>query len=117
MKFKFDENMPLLSVKIFQENGFDACSVRDQGLNGCTDDRLLTVCTDEERILITLDLDFSDIRKYQPVTLHGIIIIRPDKQDKNTIINILKRMIPVVKTEVLSGKLMIVEDDKIRVRQ
>lgn len=116
MKFKFDENLPLLSVAIFQENGFDACSVRDQGLNGCTDDRLLAVCTAEERILITLDLDFSDIRKYQPDVLNGIIIIRPDKQDENSIINILNRVMPVVKTEVLKGKLMIVENDKIRVR-
>ncbi|HPS58747.1 MAG TPA: DUF5615 family PIN-like protein [Spirochaetota bacterium] len=116
MKFKFDENLPLLSVAIFRENGFDACSVRDQELNGCTDDRLLAVCTAEERILITLDLDFSDIRKYEPDALNGIIIIRPDKQDKNTIINILKRIIPVVQTEALKGKLMIVESDKIRIR-
>jgi predicted nuclease of predicted toxin-antitoxin system len=36
-------------------------------------------CTHEGRILLTLDLDFSDIRAYLPEEFPGILVLRSDK--------------------------------------
>ena len=108
MKFKLDENIPPQAVDVFTANDLDAESVRDEGLTGCSDDHLISVCTDESRILVTLDLDFSDIRRYPPPSLNGIVIIRTEKQSRNHIISIIER--------IMNGKLMIVEDNRIRIR-
>jgi predicted nuclease of predicted toxin-antitoxin system len=116
MKFKFDENLPLKALSLFRDNGFDVFNVREEGLTGCSDDHLITVCLDESRVLVTLDLDFFDIRRYQPDRLNGIIIIRAYKQNSNYIMSILRKIIPLLKIENLTGKLMIVEEDRIRIR-
>jgi hypothetical protein len=36
-------------------------------------------CKREGRILLTLDLDLSDIRAYLPEEFPGILVLRPDK--------------------------------------
>lgn len=116
MKIKLDENISPLSVNVFRANGFEATSVKDEGLTGCSDDHLISVCTDEDKILVTLDLDFSDMRRYHPSLFSGIIIIRTDKQSRDYINRILERIIPLLKTEDIRGKLVIVEENGIRIR-
>lgn len=58
MKFKIDENLPVEAVLLLPESGHDALSVHDQGLRGASDARLRDICKAEERVPITLDLDF-----------------------------------------------------------
>jgi hypothetical protein len=36
-------------------------------------------CEREDWILLTLDLDFSDIHAYPPEEFPGILVLRPDK--------------------------------------
>lgn len=116
MKFKLDENLPGIAASVFRENGFDAVTVRDEGLTGCTDDHLISVCSEEKRALVILDLDFSDIRRYEPSSFKGIIILRTGKQSRDYIISILKSIFHLLKTEDITGRLVIVEDDRIRIR-
>ncbi len=40
---------------------FDAANVIEEQLAGATDECILTVCANENRVLVTQDLDFSDI--------------------------------------------------------
>jgi len=46
----------------------------------------------------------------------GIIVLRTEKQSRNHIISILERVIPILKKENIKGKLMIIEENKIRLR-
>jgi len=47
MKFKIDENISPVAVKVFAAHGFDAKSVRDEGLTGFNDDHLILICNCE----------------------------------------------------------------------
>ena len=62
IKFKIDENLPIEFVEILQEYGYDAMTVHQQKLKGEKDPILLEICQQEGRILVTLDLDFANIR-------------------------------------------------------
>ena len=54
-------------------------SVRQEGLAGHDDPDIWTAAQEEGRFLITQDLDFSDIRRFQPGTHHGLLLVRlPD---------------------------------------
>jgi predicted nuclease of predicted toxin-antitoxin system len=117
MRFKIDENLPL-EVKVFlEENGHDALTVHDQGMRGCSDDILHRICMKEDRILLTLDLDFADIRTYLPGTAPGIIVIRTMRQDKPYVLQLVSSIMELMKTEQVHGKLWIVEQDKLRIRE
>jgi predicted nuclease of predicted toxin-antitoxin system len=116
MKFKIDENLPVECAKILKESGFEVDTIYDEGLNGDPDSKIFSVCLQEKMVLITLDLDFSDIRTYPPNTHYGIIIFRLSNQSKLKIIQKLKQIIQIVGTELLEGCIWIVDETKIRIR-
>lgn len=60
MKFKLDENLGRRELQLIQSAGHDVIGVRDQGLGGAADTRVLEACRLEERSLITLDRDFGN---------------------------------------------------------
>ena len=64
MQFKTDENLPLEVTELLRSAGYDAMSVLEQGMGGKSDPYLVDICTEENRVLITLDTDFADIRAY-----------------------------------------------------
>jgi predicted nuclease of predicted toxin-antitoxin system len=68
MKFKTDENLPSEVVDHLRLAGFDAMTVVERRLSGAPDARVAAVCHDEGRVLVTLDLDFADIRAHPPGT-------------------------------------------------
>lgn len=94
MKFKTDENLPLEVTNMIKRLGHDCLSVRDQNLGGCSDVELIEICTSENRILVTLDLDFSDIRRYSPNNYAGIIVIRDAIQTIPRLIELTSHAMP-----------------------
>lgn len=116
MKFKTDENLPVEIANLLQQAGYDATTVNQQGLGGSNDPTIFDICQQEQRILITLDLDFSDIRSYAPQNSAGIIVIRTTRQDKPYLLPIISSVILALTQEPIIGKLWIVEDNRIRIR-
>lgn len=80
MKFKLDENVPLLVGATLAGAGHDIHTVADESLSGASDAAVLQACATEERVLVTLDLDFADVRAYPPGTHPGMWILRPSRQ-------------------------------------
>ncbi len=74
MRVKLDENLPVQLKDLFTEAGHDAATVVDEGLGGASDTAVATSCLSEERVLLTQDLDFSDIRTYPPAEHFGIVV-------------------------------------------
>lgn len=59
MKFKLDENLGTSAVHAFEDAGHDTSTVHRQDIAGANDGRVFEICRDEQRILVTLDLDFA----------------------------------------------------------
>lgn len=116
-KFKLDENLPKASVVLFRENHFDATNVTEEQLEGATDDRIIAVCGYENRVLVTQDLDFSDITLLSRTEVPGIIILRLRSQSRESVFEALGRLIPVLKRSFVTGKIMIVSESRIRIRE
>ena len=83
MRFKVDENLPPFIAARLRNAGFDAMTVAEQSVSGMKDERLAPLCAKEDRILVTLDLGFGDIRAYPPGTSPGFIVFRLDGQDRS----------------------------------
>ncbi len=116
MQFKIDENLPIEIAEQLIDAGYDAMTVNDQQLQGVRDPVLIERCSKENRALVTLDTDFSDIRAYPPQEYSGIIVLRVGSQAKQHVIEVFRRIIPLIKSESLKNHLWIVEETKVRIR-
>jgi predicted nuclease of predicted toxin-antitoxin system len=116
MQFKIDENLPVEIAGLLISAGHDAKTVNEQQLQGAKDSVLIAVCSKEQRILVTLDTDFCDIRSYPPQGLSGIIVLRVGSQAKKHIMEIFRRVLPLIGHEPLAQHLWVVEETRIRIR-
>jgi predicted nuclease of predicted toxin-antitoxin system len=116
VRFKIDENLPIDVADLLHSAGYDALTVFGQRLIGEADSRILDICQREKRALVTLDLDFSDVRSYPPQEYFGLVVLRLRRQDKTYVMEIIRRIIPLLKQEQIEGCLWIVEENRIRVR-
>ena len=116
MRFKIDENLPVEVADELRLHNYDAVTVHEQFLQGYADDYIAKVCKNEERIFITLDLDFADIRAYPPQDYPVIIVFRLFHQNKLNVIKTLLRLIPILKKEPLVGYLWIIDEHRVRIR-
>lgn len=116
MKFKVDENLPIEIIEILQDANHDAVSVFDQNLQGTSDLNLAEICKRETRAIVSLDLDFADIRTYPPNEFSGIVVLRVVRQDKLHVISVFQQIIPLLLREELKGHLWIVEESQVRIR-
>jgi predicted nuclease of predicted toxin-antitoxin system len=79
MKLKLDENLPESLVAELAALGHEVDNVRQEGLAGRDDADVWAAAQAENRFFITQDLDFSDLRQFQPGSHHGLLLVRlPD---------------------------------------
>ncbi len=74
------------------------------------------LCKKEDRAIVTLDLDFSDIRAYPPADYPEIIVLRLARLDKHRVLSAIQRLLLVFNQEPLAGKLWIVDETTVRIR-
>jgi hypothetical protein len=68
---KLDENLGRSHLELLRGHGYDADTVHAERLSGAPDATLWSRVVAEGRFLVTLDLDFSDVRRFQPGTHPG----------------------------------------------
>ena len=76
MKLLLDENVSPLFVEKIKEYYPDSLDIYDIGYAGRSDNENFEFLIDHEYVLMTFDLDFSDIRKFPPELVEGIIVLR-----------------------------------------
>ena len=96
--------------------GHDVDTVNDEGLDGHPDDAVIQACRHDQRILITLDLDFADLRSYPPSDQPGLIVLRLKDQAAPSVLNAMKRIVHLTETETVEMKLWILEKNRLRIR-
>ena len=116
-KFKLDENLPRTAAVRLRAAGFDTATVLSQGLGGAPDTRIAEVCREEGRVVVTLDLDFSDIRTFPPGSSPGIVVLRAPQQDLESVLSLVDDLIGALSKDHIAGSLWIVEPGRIRIRE
>ena len=77
MKLKLDENLSRHLKHVLENLNYDVLTASDQGLLSQDDITIGKAAKTEGRMLLTLDLEFGDLRKYPPGNHPGIILFRP----------------------------------------
>jgi predicted nuclease of predicted toxin-antitoxin system len=75
MRFKLDENLSRSIAELFRTQGHDVMTVRDQALQGASDEKVYEVSVREDRALVTFDRDLGQVLRFPPGASAGIIVI------------------------------------------
>ena len=86
-------------------------------MTGEIDENIAIVCQDEQRIIVTLDTDFADIRMYPPQDYSGIIVLRIRQHDKPYVLAIMRRVIRALERMPINRQLWIVDEKRIRIHE
>ncbi|HEY6321135.1 MAG TPA: DUF5615 family PIN-like protein [Thermoanaerobaculia bacterium] len=116
-RVKLDENLAASHQQLLRERGYQADSVRDQGLAGSSDDVLWSRVVAEGRFLVSLDLDFSDVRRFKPGTHPGILLVRARQPSASAVGEVLRRVLDERQLEDLAGCLAVADERGTRVRR
>lgn len=116
MRVKVDESLPDDVSDVLADAGHDAHTVRAEQLGGSVDEKIIEFCRDELRTLITLDVDFADIRAYPPEASPGMIVLRLHLQSKPHVLGVVRRLLPMLESRDLQGQLWIVDEAGVRIR-
>jgi predicted nuclease of predicted toxin-antitoxin system len=115
LKVKPDENLGRRSIELFKESGHEVSTVTEQQLGGTSDDEFIEVCRVEDRVLVTLDLDFSNVLRFPPQKYAGIVVLRvPHPIELADIYERVRTLLKASEGEELDSKLWIVEQDRVR---
>lgn len=116
MKIKLDENMPLSLAILLRAEGHNVATVPEENLSGGGDRQILETAARENRLPMTFDADFGDIRAY-PVGSHaGVVVFRLHDQRWASLREPAERLLTSGVLERLERGLAIVDENRIRVR-
>ncbi|CAC5344101.1 hypothetical protein PA905_45340 [Planktothrix agardhii CCAP 1459/11A] len=117
MLIKLDENMSVAHAEFLRQMGYDCDRVTDEGLSGADDEIVWQQACAEGRFFITLDLDFSDVRRFPPGTHPGILLLRSRSRSRQYVLDVLSRVVSEQPLETLQGCLVVADEMQTRIRR
>jgi predicted nuclease of predicted toxin-antitoxin system len=117
VKLKLDENLSRHLKPVLLLLGHDTETAADEGLLSRPDSEVGRGAREAGRILLTLDLEFGDLRKYPPGGHPGIVLFRPRDLGPLSVNRFVERFVRDTNLEELAGCLTIVEPSRVRIRR
>ncbi|MEI6512463.1 MAG: DUF5615 family PIN-like protein [bacterium] len=117
MKFLADMGISKTTLDALRNDGYDVVHLSEQGLQRLTDDKILIKAKDEKRIVLTCDLDFGDLLSAYGHNLPSVIIFRLSNFKPSFLNPRLFSVLKERKTEINAGAVIIVQDNRYRVRR
>lgn len=117
MRALLDENLSPQLISRLRASGHDAICAYDVGLCGSNDGSIREFAIQQNRVLLTLDGDFADLRRYPVAGTPGVIWLKP--VPPVTLANIEQQLtvaIDLLQDHDVHGLLVIVSNGRIRTR-
>lgn len=116
MKFLADMGVSPKTVEALRRRKYDAVHLSEQGLFRMRDSEILQKALEEERIVLTFDLDFADLLAAAATVLPSIIIFRLKNTTPNFVTSRVISVIADCAQALESGALVTIEDGRYRLR-
>lgn len=113
MKLILDADIPRSFLHQLQTKGYDVIDARDISKIPLKDEEIFAIACREKRILITRDVDFSNILRYPPHKSSGIIVLRTYLLPKEEMFKILFKALQTPEKQ-LQRTLIIAQKDRLR---
>ena len=117
MKFLADMGISLRTVTWLRSLGHDVFHLRDRGLQKLPDDEILALALVEQRIILTIDLDFAQLLAVSRKALPSVIIFRLGNENYNEINQRLIEVLNNCQKDLETGAIISVNNETFRVKK
>lgn len=117
MRFLADVGISISTAEMLRAFRHDVSHLSEQGLHRLPDDQILALARREDRVILTFDLDFGDLLAAGPHRLPSAIIFRLRDQTPSSVKPRLLRVISEREEDLQAGALIIIEDNRYRLRR
>jgi predicted nuclease of predicted toxin-antitoxin system len=117
MRFLLDMNLPPAMADWLRSEGHDAVHVREMGLADLPDRDVFARAVEDRRIVVTFDLDFSEIVGLGGATGSGVVLLRLRLVRQRYLRERLRAGIAETAKALEAGAIVVVEDARIRIRR
>ena len=114
MKFLADMGISLKTVHHLQSMGHDALHLDELGLSRMPDSEILQKARQEDQIILTNDLDFSDLLAAGGFTLPSVIIFRLKDMRAVNVNRYLDKILTGYEEDLTGGVVMSIRENRIR---
>jgi predicted nuclease of predicted toxin-antitoxin system len=116
VRIKADENIGQSAIDILRRNNYDVSTVQEQGLTEAPDEQIFHACTTEKRVLIRLDRDFGQVRRFPPSQSAGLVVLEFGGPASTSRLHArIREFRTLAETRSVHGQLWVVEPGRIRV--
>lgn len=115
MKFLLDMPVSPMLLETLEARGHEGVHAFQIGKDRATDNELLELARDEDRIIITADLDFPRLLALISAERPGIILFRGGNYSNEEMCDLLARVFDAVAPEVLSNSVCVVDKKHVRI--
>lgn len=116
MRFLLDMGIPHRSADLLISLGHDAVHLREVGLHRLPDRDIFRKAIDDERVILTHDLDFGEIMAISGGRLPSVVIFRLRDMRHGNVDQYLERILKEHETALRQGAILSVTESRIRVR-
>lgn len=116
MKFLADMGISPRTVNWLKVKGYDAIHLAEEGLERLADDEILVKAREEDRIVLTVDLDFGYLLAVGGETLPSVILFRLGNESYEIINDRLAEVLNRFEKDLNLGAIISVSDQAVRVR-
>jgi predicted nuclease of predicted toxin-antitoxin system len=116
VKLFLDENLSPQHAAELRTEGHDAVAVFEVGLSGATDEQVLRFAVENGRVLVTLDADFANVMRFPPAQTLGVVRLKVHPATEERIRQAIRRALLYLQNIDITGRLAVVDEDKIRIR-
>jgi predicted nuclease of predicted toxin-antitoxin system len=116
MKFLLDENISPALADLLKNIGYEARHVIEVGYNMTSDFKIAEFAATTGEIIVTHDTDFGTILALTGQNRPSVILIRWQSITTLLIFEFLEKYLLELEEDLQKGSLVVVEDNKIRIR-
>ena len=116
MRFLVDACVDVGVNHWLREQSYDSIHLRDEGLQALPDEEVFAKAGTEERVIVTIDLDFGEILSFSGEKIISTITFRVRNTRAAFLIRRLDAVLPNVLAHLERGAIVIIEDARYRVR-
>lgn len=117
MKFLLDMGLAESTARFLRAGGNDASHLREENLHRLSDEAIIAKAVEEDRIVLTHDLDFGRIVALSGQRLPSVITFRLSDMRAENVNRYISDILTRFSGDLSNGALISVQDHAIRVRR
>jgi predicted nuclease of predicted toxin-antitoxin system len=118
VRLLLDQNLSPLLAEELVTRGHDAVHVRSLGMSTASDLMIMDLASTEARVVVSADTDFGELlARTNAASASALLLRRQDHRRAAQVAGVLVLNLPMIAEDLEAGAIVVLDDDRIRVRR